>query len=155
MGCAAGGNLEWQAWESGLYHAALESASQGQWVEIRAQLAGMYVPSVHPFDVSRIARTSYIVCSGHQWRNEGLSGTYARWLPGRDKHNNAPYHGLGVMLAHLHVALPATTWSKGGQRDSLKLPSNRQRSDSGLHPQSVLEMWQLGACRGLPATSSH
>lgn len=90
-----------------------------------------------------IDRTSYIVCSGHQWRSERLLGMCAWWLPGRDKHNNAPYHGLGVMLVHLHVALPATAWSNGGQRDSVNLPSTSQRSDSGLHPQCVLQMWQL------------
>lgn len=156
MGWVAGHNLDFQAWESGLHPAALESPSQGQWVAIRPQLVGKYVPSVHPFNVSRIDRTSYIVCSGHQWKNEGLSGMCAWWLPGRDKRHRAPYHGLGVMMAHLHVALPATTWSKGGRRDSLNLlPPTCQKSDSGLHPQSVLQMWQLKACRGLRTTSSH
>lgn len=35
VGWAAGHSLDFQAWESGLHLAALESPSQGQWVEIR------------------------------------------------------------------------------------------------------------------------
>lgn len=54
VGWAAGHSLDWQAWESGLHPAALESPSQGQ------GLAGMFLSSVHPLNVSRIDRTAIL-----------------------------------------------------------------------------------------------